>query len=98
LVWKVRRYFHELSSSMGEAVGQQNLHPRRQLRNIARERVTHLNGRARRFGPLLQHLGEVLAGMLGSGEVQRDLAALPGRHDAAGEHTPGFVRQLTREP
>jgi hypothetical protein len=40
LVGKVRRYFHELSSSMGEAVCQQNLHPRSQLRNIARECVT----------------------------------------------------------
>lgn len=38
---------------MREAVGQQNLHPRGQLRNIARERVTHLNGRARVLGPLL---------------------------------------------
>jgi hypothetical protein len=43
-----------------QAVRQQNLH-RRKLRNIARERVTLLNGRARVFGPLLQHFGEVLA-------------------------------------
>src|SRR6266852_6323531 len=64
LVGKVRRYFHELSSSVGEAVRQQNLHPRSQLRNVARERVTHLNGRARVLGTLLQHVGEVLAGML----------------------------------
>jgi len=40
LIGKVLRHFHELSSSMGEAVCQQNLHPRSQLRNIARECVT----------------------------------------------------------
>src|SRR5216683_1847612 len=97
LVGKVRRYFHELSSAMGEAVRQQNLHPRRQLRNVARERVTHLNGWARPLGPLLQHLGEVLAGMLASGEVQRDLPALAGGHDAAGEYARAFVRRFARE-
>src|ERR1700683_1624482 len=64
LIGKVRRYFHELSSSMGEAVRQQNLHPRRQLRNIARARVTHLKGRARVRAPLPQDVGEVLASML----------------------------------
>src|SRR6266851_677960 len=84
-VGKVRRYFHELSSPMGEAVRQQNLHPRSQLRNVARERVTHLNGRARVLGPLLQHVGDVLASMLASGEVQRNLPALAGGHDAAGD-------------
>src|ERR1700757_1381959 len=63
LIGEVRRYFHELSSSMGEAVRQQNLHPRSQLRNIARERVAHLDGRPRPLGTLLQHVGEVLAGM-----------------------------------
>jgi len=61
LVGEVLRYFYKLSSSVGEAVRQQNLHSRRQLGNIARERVAHLNDRARSFGPLLQHLGKVLA-------------------------------------
>jgi hypothetical protein len=97
LIGKVPRYFHELSSSMGEAVGQQNLNPRSQLRNIARERVAHLNGRARPLGPPLQHVGEVLAGMLAAGEVQRNLTALAGGHDAAGEHARAFVRRFARE-
>src|SRR6266576_6922766 len=97
LVGKVRRYFHELSSSMGEAVRQQNLHPRSQLRNIARERVTHLNGWARVLGLLLQHVGDVLAGMLGSGKVQRNLPALPGRHDTAREHARAFIRPFAHE-
>src|SRR5215470_8671523 len=97
LVGEVRRYFHELSSSMGEAVCQQNLHPRSQLRNIARERVAHLNGWARVLGTLLQHVGEVLAGMLASSEVQRNLAALAGGHDAAGKHAPAFVRRFARQ-
>jgi len=86
LIGKVPRYFHELSSSMGEAVRQQNLNPRSQLRNIARERVAHLNGRARVLGTLLQYIGDVLAGMLASGEVQCNLPALAGGHDATGEH------------
>src|SRR5271169_2393278 len=98
LVGKVRRYFHELSSSMGKAVRQQNLHPRGQLWNVARERVTHLNGWARPLGPLLQHVGEVLAGMLASGEVQPNLPTLAGGHDAAGEHAGAFVRRFAHEP
>ena len=48
---------------MREAVGQQDLHARGQLWNIARQRIAHLN-RTRQFGaPLLQHLSEVLAGI-----------------------------------
>src|SRR4029077_16224842 len=94
LIGKVPRYFHELSSSLSEAVGQQNLNPRSQLRNIARERVAHLNGRGRVLGTLLQHLGKVLAGMLASGEVQRNLPTLAGGHDAAGEYTRALVRRF----
>jgi integrase len=83
-VGKVLRYFHELSPSVGKTIRQQNLHPLRQLHHIARERVTHLNDRARLAGPVLQHLGEVLAGMLTSGEVQRNLPAL--RYKAGNFH------------
>src|SRR5262249_27993145 len=39
LLWKTRRYFHELAPSMGEAVGQQQLHHFRQFRGIPRQRV-----------------------------------------------------------
>jgi hypothetical protein len=56
-----------------------------------------LNERACLFGPLLQHVGEVLAGMLASGEVQRNLPTLAGGHDAAGEYTRALVRRFARE-
>ena len=36
--------------------------------------------------------------MLASGEVQRDLPALAGGHDAAGEHARAFVRRLALQP
>ena len=40
-------------------------------------------------------MGDVLARMLAAGEVQGNLLALPGRNDAAGEHTGAFVAGLT---
>src|SRR5260370_41375532 len=82
---------------MGQAICQQNLHPRSQLRSIARERVTHLNRRAQVLGTLLQNLGKVLAGMLASGEVQRNLPTLAGGHNAAGEYARALVRRFARE-
>ena len=42
-VRKVRRCFRELSSSMRETVGQQNLHPREQLRNTGAEAQPETN-------------------------------------------------------
>ena len=97
LIGKVLRYFYDLSSSMGQAICQQNLHPRSQLRSIARECVTHLNRRSQVLGTLLQNLGKVLAGMLASGEVQRNLPTLAGGHDAAGEYARALVRRFAPE-
>jgi hypothetical protein len=39
-----------------------------------------------------------LAGMLASGEVQRDLPTCARRDDSAGEYTRPFLRRLAREP
>jgi hypothetical protein len=97
LVGKVRRYFHELSSSVGEAVRQQNLHLLQPTSERC-ARVRHTSEWAGRvFDTLLQHVGDVLAGVLAAGEVQRDLPTLAGGHDAAGEHTRALVRRFARE-
>src|ERR1039457_1353256 len=88
-VREVLCYFHELSSSVGETVSQQNFHSRGQLRSVARQRITHLDGRARLCRPLLQHVREVLAGMLASGEVQRNLPSWAGRDDRSEERRVG---------
>jgi hypothetical protein len=48
------------------------------------ERVAHLNGSQQVCGPLLQHLGQVLAGVLAPGKKQRDPAPLEDPYDPAG--------------
>jgi len=50
-----------------------------------RESASHIWMGGPAVGPLLQHVGEVLAGMLASGEVQRNLPTLAGGYDAAGD-------------
>ena len=71
---EVLRHIHELPASMREAVGRQDLHSYSQLRHIARQRIAHLN-RAGQFRPaLLQHLGEVLAGVTTARKIQRNPA------------------------
>ena len=57
-------------------LSQQNLHSARQLRHIPRQRITHLNRARKSLAHVLQHVGDVLARMLASGEVQRDPPAL----------------------
>jgi hypothetical protein len=73
---KVLSHFYKLSATVREAFGQQDLHAGRQLRHVARQRIAHLDQRGQFRSPLLQYLGQILARMLGSGEVQRDLSAL----------------------
>ncbi len=68
-VGKVLRDIDEPAPAVAEAVGED----RRELAGIiARERIAHVNGGRERLGPLLQHRLEVLAGVMASGEKQRD--------------------------
>jgi hypothetical protein len=48
--------------------------------------------------PVLQHVGEIFAGMLSSGEVQRDLPARTGRDDPAVKHAGAIVGRLAGQP
>jgi hypothetical protein len=48
-------------------------------------------------GALFQHLGQILAGVLASGEIQRDPARLDDPHQPAGEHS-GPLRGDIRIP
>jgi hypothetical protein len=45
-------------------------------------------GRALR--PLLQHVGQILSGMLASGEIQPDPTSFADGYDSAGEHSRAF--------
>lgn len=72
---------------MGDAIGDDGLE---RAADIARQRVAHLDRGAESLGPLRQHRGEVLAGMLPAGEEQRDGAPLARRHDARGKDALAF--------
>jgi len=94
---KVRRHIDELPSSVSQAQGEQYLRASRQLRHVARERVTHLNrcgliGRA-----LFHHVSQILSGMLTSGEEQGDLPVFVSGNNAAGKHTGALVAFLAFE-
>ena len=65
------------------------------LAQVARERVAHLDRWAELLGPLREHLGQVLSGMLAAGEEERDPAPLARGHDARGED-PGALRAPSR--
>src|SRR5579863_3485860 len=57
---------------------------------------THLNRRWQFRCSLMQHVGDVLAGMLTSSEVRGDLPTRAGRNDTASKHARTFVRRLAR--
>jgi hypothetical protein len=62
------------------------------FRHIPRQSIAHLNGGRRPRRSLLQHLGEVLAGVLAPGEKQRNPALLD---QPIGEHS-GSLRGVVR--
>src|ERR1700689_817442 len=97
LLGKVRSYFHKLAPSMREAVRQQDLGAVAEFRRVARQSITHLNGRAKLFRAMPQYIAQIFPQVLAPGEVQSDLLPLLGRHDAGGEHTGAFVRWLSRQ-
>jgi len=70
---KIRRHLYEISPTVRITVGYQGLG---QLRHISREGVTHLNGGRQLCRPLFQHLGQILAGVLAPGEIQRNAVLL----------------------
>ena len=76
-IGKVRRHIHELSSTVREAVGQQNLHSGAQLPNIAGQRITHLDRRLHAGCAMFQYAGQILPGTLQFAEVQRGFPSGP---------------------
>ena len=73
---EVRGHFHKLPSSMRQTVGQQDLGAVAQFGRIARQRITHLKGRAEIRCAVLEHIAQIFARVLAAGEVQRDPVAL----------------------
>src|SRR5260370_38415201 len=91
---EVRGHFHELPSSMREAVGQQDLHAATECGHIPRQGITHLNGPGEIRHSMLQHIAQIFARVLPPSEVQRDLPPLMGRYDATGRQTARTLRVL----
>ena len=79
---KCRRDVHESPPGMGETIADDRLERGREGGEIPRQRVTHLNRRRQRGRAVREHRGQVFAGMLAAGEVERDLPAVDRRHDA----------------
>ena len=59
---------------------------------------THLDGRTQLCPALPEHIGQVLARMLATGEVQSNLLSLPCGYDTAGEDACAFVGPFAGQP
>src|ERR1700730_6662412 len=93
---EVRGDLYELSPSMRQTVGPQNLRAVAQLRYIARQRITHLQGSGEICSTMFEYIAQIFARVLGAGEVQGDPAPLLGGYDAGGEHASALVGWLAR--
>src|SRR5277367_825523 len=87
LFWEVCGYRDELAATVRQAVGQQDLSAVAQFRRVARQGITHLNGRAELCYAVLQYVAQIFPGVLAPSEVQRYLFPLLGGHDRSEEHT-----------
>ena len=96
---KVDRHFGEFSAAVGQAVGHDGF---KFSACIARQRITHLNGRCQILGAFRDHVGKVFAGMLPTSNKQGDAPRIDGGHHARCEN-PGsrlfaFLRLSERAP
>ena len=86
------RHLHKATPGMGGTVAHDDFQFLRQLRQVTRQGIAHLNGRRESLGPLGQHPGEILPRMLPPREEQHDPLPLPrSRHDAGGEQSRPFA-------
>ena len=83
LPWKARCDLDELSAAVRQAVGDDGIEV---ARGVVRDRVAHLNGRGESGGPLGEDSGQVFAGVLAAGEVQRHIARPRARDDSCSVH------------
>ncbi len=73
---------------MGQAIGQDRLQFARQ---VARQGVAHLDRRRQFLGAVLEHVGQVLPGVLVTAEEQGHLVAIAQRHHARREQPGALV-------
>src|ERR1700730_3932027 len=90
LLRKALSYFSKLTPPVRHAVAKQDFDSC-QLRRVPRQRVTHLDGRRKAGLSLLQHVTEIFACVLRTGEVKRDLLFTADRHNATGKRTRAFL-------
>ena len=79
---KARRHVHESAPRMGEAIPEDHL---QRFRQIARQRVAHLNRRPEIGRPLRENASEVLARMTTASQKQGDPMSIACRDDARRE-------------
>ena len=65
---KVLDHLHKTSPGMRQTMAHDDSQLLRQLGQVAGERIAHLQGRSQFGGALPQHIRQVLAGVLASGE------------------------------
>jgi hypothetical protein len=88
LLGKARHHLDVAAPSVRITMSHEDLERLRQLGQVARQGVTHLDGRRQALGPLGQHPGEILPRVLPSREEHHDpLPLVRSRHDAGGEQS-----------
>lgn len=93
---EVRGHFYKLPPSLRQTVDQQNPGAVGELGRVARQRSTHLPGPGKIRGAVWEHIAQIFARVLATGEVQGDPAPWLCGHDAGGEHTGAVVGWLAR--
>ncbi len=74
-------HIHDVPARVGQSVPDDD---RQRLREIARERIAHLDGWAEIGRPLGENPCEILARMTADGDEERDAMAVPRRRDLDG--------------
>src|SRR5712691_7263398 len=92
LLGEIRGDIDDVPARVTEAVGE---HDREGLRDIAGQRVTHLDRRLEPGRPVGEHGGEIFAGMPAARDIERDAMAVAGRgHDPRGKDAGASRRDL----